>query len=310
MAFESAARHGGIMRAADDLHLSQSAVSRLVKQVEDAVQVKLFDRVRQRLVPTEAGRTYARQLRKILIELEQTTLQIMAYGSGGEQGTLNLGVFSTFGTKWLIPRLEEFRQSNPNIVVSCYVRSRPFSFDEDPLDAAIHYGEPIWPNAVVEPLFGEALVPIASPHLPGIEGLKEAKDVLSFPILHEVTRPWAWNQWFEQETVQISGTLLGARFDQFQMIAQAAKSGLGIALVPRFLFESEIASGELFVPLNKPLIGDSKYYLVYPHRNSASPSVLSFKSWLLKSAQQEQTSPGALAIKPEIRLRTKRKGSP
>jgi LysR family transcriptional regulator, glycine cleavage system transcriptional activator len=293
MAFESVARHGGIMRASDELHLSPSAVSRLVKQVEDTVQVKLFERVRQRLVLTEAGRTYARELRKILSELEQTSLQIMAYGSGGELGTLNLGVFSTFGSKWLIPRLENFRQTNANIVVSCYVRPKPFSFDEDPLDAAIHYGDPNWPNAIVEPLFGESLVLIASPHLAGIVDLKEAKDVLSFPILHEVTRPWAWNQWFEQEKVDLPNALLGARFDQFQMVAQAAKSGLGIALVPRFLFESEIASGEFLVPLNRPLVADAKYYFVHPHRNSANPNVQIFKKWLLKTARRETSVPSS-----------------
>src|ERR1700682_1781834 len=133
-AFESAARHGGIMRAAYELHLSQSAVSRLVKQGEEAIQGKVVDRVRQRLLLTDAGRAYARELRKIIDELEQATFQVMAYGSGGSEGTLNLGVFSTFGTKWLIPRLEAFRRRQPSVVISCYVRPRPFSFDDDPLD--------------------------------------------------------------------------------------------------------------------------------------------------------------------------------
>jgi LysR family glycine cleavage system transcriptional activator len=287
IAVESAARHGGIMRAADELHLSQSAVSRLVKQVEDAIQVKLFDRVRQRLILTEAGRAYSRNMRKILGEIEQATLQVMAYGSGGRSGTLNLGVFSTFGTKWLIPRLEKYRERQPNIVISCYARPRQFSFDDDPLDAAIHYGDPIWPGATVEPLFGESLVPVASPRLPGIQTLKKAKDTLSFPLLHEVTRPWAWNRWLEQEGVVLANSLPGARFDQFNMVVQAAKAGLGIALVPRFLFEDEIAAKQLFIPLKRPVLGEYKYYFAYPHRNSGNAVVLDFKAWLLETAHGE-----------------------
>lgn len=288
IAVESAARHGGIMRAADELHLSQSAVSRLVKQVEDAIQVKLFDRVRQRLILTEAGRAYSRDMRKVLGEIEQATLQVMAYGSGGKSGTLNLGVFSTFGTKWLIPRLEQYREKQPHIVISCYARPRQFSFDEDPLDAAIHYGDPIWPGATLEPLFGEALIPVASPRLPKIRHLKEPKDLLAFPLLHEITRPWAWNRWLEQEGIVLEHSLPGARFDQFNMVVEAARACLGIALVPRFLFEDEIAGKELFIPFKQSVLGEHKYYFAYPHRNSGNAVMLDFKDWLLETAHGER----------------------
>ena len=289
-AFETVARHGGVMRAAEELHLSQSAISRLIKQVEDAIQVKLFDRIRQRLVLTEAGRAYARELRKVIRGLEQATLRVMAYGAGGGAGTINLGVFSTFGAKWLIPRLSEFKRLQPSVVISCYARPRPFSFDEDPLDAAVHYGEPIWPDAVLEPMFGEELVPVASPNLPGIRSLRKAKDVLSFPLLHELTRPTAWRQWFEQEGVVLPQSLPGARFDQFAMVAQAARAGLGIALVPRFLFEAEINAKELFVPFNRPVAGAHQYYFVYPHRNAANPVLLQFRDWLLGVARRQRKS--------------------
>jgi LysR family glycine cleavage system transcriptional activator len=290
MAFESAARHGGIIRASQELHLSQSAVSRLVKQVEETVQVKLFDRVRQRLVLTEAGKTYAREMKKILGEMEQMTLQLMAYGSGGGGGSINLGVFSTFGSKWLIPKLEDFRKRAPNITVSCYVRSKPFSFDDDPLDAAIHFGEANWANAVMEPLFTEQLVPVASPHLDGIYSLKTATDLLGFPLLHEVTRPWAWHQWFEQEHVAIPDSILGARFDQFQMVAQAARAGLGIALLPRFLFEQELASGELFLPINKSLNSEGEYYFVFPQRSVSNLAFHAFREWFLEIAHKETSN--------------------
>jgi LysR family glycine cleavage system transcriptional activator len=286
IAFECSARHGGIMRAAEELHLSQSAVSRLVKQVEDAVQVKLFDRIRQRLILTDAGRGYAREMHSILGDIEQATLRIMAYGSGGATGVLNLGVFSTFGTKWLIPRLQAYKVLRPGTVISCYVRPQAFSFDDDPLDATIHYGDPVWPGAIAEPLFGEHLIPVASPKLAGIQQMERPADLLAHPLIHEVTRPLAWKRWFEREGVALEGTLVGARFDQFLMVAEAAKAGLGVALVPRFLFESEIARGELIVPFNRPYTGDYQYYFVYPQRNLANPVVVDFKDWLLRTAHE------------------------
>ena len=298
IAVESVARHGGIMRAAHELHLSQSAVSRLVKQVEDAIQVKLFDRVRQRLILTEAGRVYSRDTRKILGEFEQATLQVMAYGSGGRSGALNLGVFSTFGTKWLIPRLEQYREKQPNVVISCYARPRQFSFDDDPLDAAIHYGDPIWPGAIVEPLFGEELIPVASPRLPGIKQLKKAKDALEFPLLHEVTRPWAWNRWLEQQGVLLEHSLPGARFDQFNMVVEAAMACLGIALVPRFLFEAEIAAKKLFLPFKQSVLGNYKYYFALPHRNAGNAVLLNFKEWLLETAHSEHLPTDVSQVRP------------
>jgi LysR family transcriptional regulator, glycine cleavage system transcriptional activator len=274
------------MRAAEELHLSQSAVSRLIKQVEDAVQVKLFDRVRQRLILTDAGRGYAREMHSILGNIEQATLRIMAYGSGRATGVLNLGVFSTFGAKWLIPRLETYKRLRPGTVICCYARPQAFSFEDDPLDATIHYGDPVWPGALAEPLFGEQLVPVASPKLAGINEMERPADLLSQPLIHEVTRPLAWKRWFEREGVALGGTLVGARFDQFIMVAEAAKAGLGVALVPRFLFESEIARGELVVPFNRPYTGDHQYYFVYPQRNFANPIVIDFKDWLLKTAHE------------------------
>src|SRR5579871_6094 len=296
IAFECAARHGGIMRAAEELHLSQSAVSRLVKQVEDSVQVKLFDRVRQRLILTEAGRGYAREMHSILDDIEQATLRIMAYGSGGATGVINLGVFSTFGTKWLIPRLEAYKTLRPGTAISCYVRPHAFSFDDDPLDATIHYGDPVWPDAIAEPLFGEQLVPVASPKLEGIQKLVRPADLLAYPLIHEVTRPLAWQRWFEREGVALEGSIIGARFDQFLMVAEAAKAGLGVALVPRFLFESEIGRGDLIIPFNRPYTGDYQYYFVYPQRNLANPIVIDFKDWLLMTAHDyanHQVAPAA-----------------
>lgn len=284
-AFESAARHSSISAAAAELHLSQSAVSRLVRQVEDALEVKLFERVRQRIVLTEPGRVYAQYVYEMLDNLEQTTFRVMGYGTTG--GTLSLGVFPTLAIKWLLPRLPDFKSAHPEVTVNCFVRSEQFDFEDDPLDAAIHFGEPIWPDTVVVPLFSEVLVPVASPDMPGVSAIQSAADIASLPLLHEVTRPTAWRDWFAGQGIEQPGLVQGARFDQFGLIGAAAQAGLGVGLIPRFLVEDELQAGHLKVLLDSPLESSGGYYLVYPHRNAGVKVIEAFRDWLVAEARKQ-----------------------
>lgn len=281
-AFESAARHGSIVEAAQELHLSQSAVSRLVRQVESALGVALFERVKQRMVLTEAGRNYAQTVRRTLQAFERATYQTMSYGSAN--GALSLATFSTFATKWLLPRLPDFQQRSPGISVNCFVRNSPFDFDADPMDAAIHYGEPVWPGAIAVPLFDEDVVPVASPVLAKRAKVSRPRDILDLPLLHEVTRPTAWNQWLNEHGVDHPGPVRGAWFDQFGLIAAAASAGLGVGLVPKFLIEDELADGRLAVLFDSRLPKTHGYFLVYPHRHAGQKIIESFRDWLLEQA--------------------------
>ncbi|WP_425033036.1 LysR family transcriptional regulator [Pelagibacterium sp.] len=282
-AFEAAARLESVAQAAEELNLSQSAVSRLVQQVEYALEVPLFLRVKQRIVVTDAGRAYAANIRKMLYDLEQTTLRVMSYGSAS--GNLSLGVFSTFASKWLLPRLPDFRRNRPDVVISCFVRREPFNFDDDPLDAAIHYGEPVWSGAIAEPLFSETVLPVASPTILDIKSVREPSDVTKFPLLHEITRPMAWREWFSAYGVDAPGNLQGGRFDQFGLISAAAVAGLGIALIPSFLIEEELRRGDLVVLMDRPLPDPKNYYLVYPLRNKGVKLIEEFRNWV-----QEQSA--------------------
>ncbi len=286
VAFEATVRHGSIVQAAAELHLSTSAVSRAVRQIEDALQVVLFDRVRQRVVLTEAGRAYGQVARQLLDELEQTTFRVMAYGVAS--GSLSLGVFSTFASKWLIPRLPSFQKPRPGVIVSCFIHPKPFDFDEHQLDAAIHYGEPVWPGAMVEPLFGDLLVPVAGADLAMSREFRGAADLLDLPLLHELTRPLAWHDWFKANGVESRHTLQGARFDQFTTVAAAAAAGLGIGLIPLFLIQDEIKTGRLKIVLNRPLPGPHKYHFVYPHRSAGSKLLEEFRTWIVAEAAKAQ----------------------
>ncbi|WP_394790540.1 LysR family transcriptional regulator [Rhodoferax sp.] len=291
LAFEAAARHTSISRAAEELHLTQSAVSRQIRQLEAQLGMALFHRVRQRVVLTDAGRVYAADVRLALQQLSGATQKVMAF-SGGD-GLLNLAVLPTLGTRWLIPRLVDFAVRYPDVTVNIAARSEPFDFAQEPFDAAIHFGAPHWAGAVCEYLMHEQVVPVCSPGYQQLHGVEQVQDLSRLVLLQQTTRPTQWADWFEQVGADGVHALRGPRFEQFAMIAQAAVSGLGAALLPRFLVQTEIASGALVQLFPQALNSSDAYYLVYPESRAQAPLVRAFRDWILGAAKAapELTSP-------------------
>ncbi|MDJ1159525.1 LysR family transcriptional regulator [Chelatococcus sp. SYSU_G07232] len=278
-AFEAAARHLSFTKAAEELNLTQGAVSRQVAGLEDQLGLKLFERVRQRVVLTAAGAAYAAEVRDGLARLSAATVNAMAFRGAG--GVLNLAILPTFGTRWLIPRLPGFFQRNPSVTINFATRVLPFDFAHEGLDAAIHFGDAVWPGARLHRLMGEEIVPVASPALIARAGLKQPADVLSVPLLQQATRPRAWAQWLVAQGLAPDRAVMGPRFEQFAMVAQAAVAGLGLAIVPRFLVEEELKSGALAVPFDRPVTSAEAYYLVYPEEKANRPAVAAFRDWLV-----------------------------
>ena len=283
LAFEAAARHGSISRAAEELHLTQSAISRQIRQLEDQLAVALFRRVRQRVVLTDAGRMYAADLRQALSSLSSATQKLMSFGGTG--GVLNLAVLPTFGTRWLIPRMPRFAALQPELTVNYAARPEPFDFAAEPFDAAIHFGLPHWAGALCERLMGEEVVAVASPAYQQQHKLLTPEALLHATLLQQTTRPSLWAQWFEQLGLGAQVALRGPRFEQFAMMAQAAAAGLGVALVPRFLVADELAAGALRVLFPHSLASDEAYYLVVPEARAANPWVRAFRDWVIAEAQ-------------------------
>ena len=277
LAFEAAARHTSISRAAHELHFTQSAISRQIRQLEDQLGMALFHRVRQRIVLTDAGRLYAADVRAALQQLSGATQRVMAFSGGG---LLNLAVLPTFGTRWLIPRMGDFAQCCPDVTVNFSARSEPFDFALEPFDAAIHFGAPHWAGAVCEYLMQEEVVPLCSPAYRHRHGIESVADLAGVVLLQQSTRPTQWAEWFEHVSGATTQALRGPRFEQFAMIAQAAVSGLGVALLPRFLVEAELASGALVALFPEALRGSDAYYLVYPESRAEAPLVQAFRDWV------------------------------
>ncbi|MBV8617520.1 MAG: LysR family transcriptional regulator [Curvibacter sp.] len=283
LAFEAAARHGSISRAAGELHLTQGAVSRQIHQLEEQLGVALFHRVRQRVVLTDPGRIYAGELRPLLRQLSETTQRAMSFAGTG--GVLHLAVLPTFGTRWLAPRLSRFAALHPEAGLSFATRTEAFDFDSQPFDAALHYGMPHWAGAECSYLMHEEVVPLCSPAYAGQQALRQPQDLARAVLLQQSTRPDLWADWFEQAGCRVAQPRRGPRFEQFSMIAEAAVHGLGAALLPRFLVEEEIAAARLQRLPGPALRQQEAYYLVVPESRAENPLVQAFKAWLVAECQ-------------------------
>ena len=303
--FDAAARHQSYTRAAQELALTQGAVSRQIGALEAFVGVALFQRTRHGVALTERGAEYAQQVAGRLQGLEQDTLEVMA--GTGRGGSVQLAAVPTFATRWLIPRLPALAAVHPELTVHIETRTRPFLFADTAFDAALYAGtaEQVanWAGTRAVRLLTEDMVPVCSPAL--AEGLGQTTPlsprpplspltpqvIAGLPLLQQSTRPTAWRQWFDAAGVAAPMALSGPRYELFSMTAAAAAQGLGVALVPRLLVEPELARGELMVACAQVLPGDRAYYLVQPERAEERPALSGFKAWL-REAVKSETTPG------------------
>ncbi|WP_157221137.1 LysR family transcriptional regulator [Flavisphingomonas formosensis] len=281
-AFEAAARHQSFTAAARELALTQSAVSRQIRALEEILGSELFHRERQTVRLTTAGAAYAREIRDALTRIAGATLSFRANPSGG---SLHLAILPTFGTRWLAPRLPDFLAAHPGITINLTTRLVPFDFGFDSVDAAIHFGLPEWPGAELELLMGETVVPACSPALRDRHRFAAPADLLSAPLLHLVSRPDAWERWFATNDID-PGEVHGMLLDQFALAAQAASAGLGVALLPEFLIDAELARGELVRAIHMPMQSAESYYLAWPQTHDRHPPLELFRAWIVQEARR------------------------
>jgi len=282
-AFEAAARHQSFTVAAEELSLTQSAISRLIRALEESLGAELFVRERQTVRLTMAAEAYAQEIRCALQRISRATLGIRANPGGGG---LNIAILPMFGMRWLAPRLPRFLTANPDVMVNLTTRLSPFDFQVDTVDAAIHFGAAQWPGAGLDLLMGETVVPACSPALLKQIQVRKPGDLRQLPLLHLVSRPDAWERWFQAMQVP-SGEMHGMLVDQFAVAEQAALAGLGVGLFPRFLIESDLASGHLVVPIDKPLENAERYYLAWPLEHEGYPPLEAFRAWICREARAQ-----------------------
>lgn len=308
MALDAAARTGSFTLAATELNLTQGAVSRQILLLEELLGLRLFERVRKRVVLTPAGAFYAERVREALAGIAAATAQTMA--SRGKGGILRLGVLPSFGTRWLIPRMPDFFERHHDITVS-FINQLPSTFDftQQTYDAAITFGTPHWPNTITHKLMGEDLIPVAAPDLVRRLGIRNPRDILDATLLVHTSQSNAWRDWFGSLDLDYAKNGSRLSFEQFTMIVPAAVAGLGVALTPAVMVESELVSKtlvRLFEPSAFTRPGQF-HYLVYPTEKKDYPPVIAFREWLLEMvAEGKGKSPksaGAATRRKDSRLR-------
>jgi len=280
-AFEAAARTQSFTLAARELSLTQSAVSRQIRALEEMLGAPLFHREKQKVYLTLSGTAYAREIRDALNRISNATLGFRANPAGG---SLHIAVLPLFGARWLTPRLPRFLSEQPELRVNLTTRNAPFDFRFDTVDAAIHFGAREWPGARLDFLMKERLVPLCSPRLRDDMRCRQPADLVDAPLLHLVSRPDGWERWFAAMGVD-PGEVHGMLFDQFALIIEAARAGLGVGLLPERLVERELSCGDLVQPVKGPYDSPDVYYLAWPDTHENHPPLELFRAWILGELQ-------------------------
>jgi len=292
-AFSMVRRLGGVSRAAEALQLTQGAVSKQVRELEEWVGVPLFERTRNRLVLTPAGERYEDAVREVLARIEAATLELVA--SDGGVGSLRLSSLPTFAAKWLIPRLPQFQQRHPEVTLHFVPYVQGYDVDQPGLDCSILFGSGHWPGARAHYLAGNDVALIAPRTRVADWAIDTPADVRRHTLLRHGTVPQAWTRWGEAHGIDTQGWPAGPQFDQFQTLIRAVMAGMGLGLVPRCLVQDEIAAGLVREPLpGGGYQSELGYWLCYPETRSRLQPLVCFREWLLPGAAeaaQAQRSP-------------------
>ena len=303
-AFEVAARHLSFSHAANELGVTQGAVSRQVKALEEFLGIKLFHRLTRALELTEAGQEYHLSMRDAFDRIEQATQRIT---TRGDRQVLTVGVLPTFAMHWLIPRLGAFMEANPAVEVRFVTSIIPVNFAREDIDVAIRVGsiEPTasdgapdgtapridlkmvedWSGVRADLVAPDVLVPVCSPgRRDGSPPLNELEHLRRHTLLHTSTRPHAWPDWLG--AVGMSGLEHEDEpaFGHFFMTLQAATQGLGVAIVPELLVQKDLEAGALVKPFDVAVESAGAYYLLCRQHQWDTPKVRAFREWLLSEA--------------------------
>lgn len=274
-AFEAAARLGSVTAAAAELHVTHGAVSRQVKQLEQALGTALFHRAGTRLRLSEAG---ARLLPVLTSSFDLMEAGV-AQAARARGGNLIVSCLGTFAMRWLIPRLFAFRAAHPDIEVQLSASDAPVSFLRDRFDLAIRTERPPWPaDMIAKPFIVEEVGPVLSAGLQEKLHLRALEDLRRATLLHTGTRLLAWPDWFAsvgQAEIQPAAV---QTFEHFYFMLQAAASGLGVAIGPKPVIEDDLAAGRLVAPFGFVRSGLS-YVSLRPHADDSRAAL--FEAWLL-----------------------------
>lgn len=296
-AFEVAARHMSFTLAADELCVTQGAISRAVKTLEDYYGAPLFKRVGNGLELTAKSRILAHRLTDIFVQLADATEEFV--GSRTSQ-VLTVWTYTSFMIGFLIPRLPDFQVKHPHIKVRLISATDNADFNRDQVDVRLRYGRGHWHGFESTLLFHEQLRPVCSPKLlqPGRTTM-DIEELASHTLLHFEGRRHDWSDWLAAAGHPDLVPHDNVVFDELSVANQAAISGLGIAMAQKAYFHQEIENGHLVVPFETVLHRDLGYYLTVARERRNADHVARFRDWLLAQLAEEEA--GDAEMQPMLR---------
>ncbi|MGP6426743.1 transcriptional regulator GcvA [Pseudomonas pharyngis] len=279
-AFECAARHMSFTRAAEELNVTQTAISHQIRRLEDELGVRLFMRLKDGLALTEEGNAYLPGIRSAFLELRYSTEKLL---ESSNNSVLTISTLVSVASKWLLPRLPSFREAHPEIDVRISASTERVDFRKGGIDAAIRYGDGNWPGLRADWLMADEIFPVCSPRLlTGDKPLNTPVDLAHHPLL-QVSGVTAndWNDWLHaagQPPLTAKGPRL--TFDLAMMAVQAAIDGQGVCIGRSTYVDDDLRAGRLVAPFDLRLKSASGFYLVTPHDQAESKKIVAFRGWL------------------------------
>lgn len=280
--FDAVARLGSLTKAAAELCVTHSAVSRQLATLEQYLGVTLFEREPRGVKLTKVGATYHKAVGPAFASIAAATESIVGKAEGEP---LRLSVYNTFAAKWLMHRLQRFEQRYPAIPVEISTTVAPMNFNEVEVDAAIQFGDGNWSGIASEHLFDDVIEPVCSPALlRNGPPLKQIADLAQHRLLQSRYRRRDWFDWLEAVGHgELEGLVKQQRggFQNSLLAYQAAIEGLGVVIGQTRLLENDLAAGTLVRPFKKPVKRELGYYLLMPEGRRPSRKIAAFRAWLL-----------------------------
>lgn len=284
-AFEAAARQLSFTKAAEELFVTQAAVSHQIKALEEHLGIKLFMRKNRSLLLTEEGQGYFYDIKDIFSQLLEATEKLLARGA---KGAISVSLPPTFAIQWLVPRLNQFSELHPDIDVRIKAVDQVEHSLTDDVDVAIYYGRGNWPNVSSDKLHTEYHIPVCSPMLMNeAKPLNSPQDLRHHTLLHDMSRE-AWKDWMKGAKLKGLNVNHGPIFSHSSMVLQAAVHGQGVALGHSVLAKPEIDSGRLVCPFNQVLVSKNAYYVVCRESQAELGKISAFRDWMLSMVKAEQ----------------------
>lgn len=282
-AFESSARHLSFTKAAEELFVTQAAISHQIKSLEEKIDVKLFKRYNRALQLTTEGQVYLLSIREALEKLETASRQL---ANRNTKGGLSISTLPSFATKWLAKRIWKFQEHHPEIEVSISAFEWLADFKKEEVDIAIRYGRGDWPDVFSELLFEEKVFPICNKKVfKELGDDPDPKSILIRNLIHDDFSSEDWSMWFKQAGIDITSPIKGTRFSHTVMMLESVENGNSLALGHTSLVIDDLKRKLLYAPFQITIPSEYSYYLVCPKGFENSSRILAFREWIKEEAK-------------------------